>query len=805
MYFKNTLSGRLNAWLITLVSLILGITSGIGYVISKDHVLTEARLQARDTVKESVFELETMLHGLVQSTNKLGFVLGYSSITPQKANKVLFDLIQSNQRLYGAAIALEPGYSIDSRGYASYAFRKDEAVKMLDLTAGRENPADYLSQSWYISAKETGQSVWSEPYFDELGGKVLMVTYSVPIFQSTSPLLYQEANQEFIGVVTADIELSRLSDFMNQIRVGESSYAMLVSDQGTLMSFPDPELMLSPITDLYPADDQSKGTAFTKQILGREAGVIKTRCFHSEEECLVGHTELASSGWSFVVVLEEDEFLAPIRDYLFRIIGIGLLTLALLLVVIHVVTKKVITPISSLSRLVGRIGEGDLSTVLPKVKSKDEVHTLVEAVNSMQNHLKQYIRDLEKETALSARLRGEMDAATQIQMAMLPGEGNFEFSGAAYEMFALLDPAKSVGGDLYFHYPVDDKKSYFVIGDVSDKGVAAALFMAKTITLLNQLVIQGKEPTGLLFELNNELEKNNDACMFVTLWCGILDHESLELRYASGGHMAPLMCSDQCLDSNETVGVFEEIPQENGMALGLMTDADFPENHLKLNPGDKLFLYTDGIDEARNSDDQFYGMDRLKTVLSEGIDKSPKSISQAVYGSVKTFAEGTSQSDDITVMAIKTSDSKVSVIAEQDTAQASSQLPVACSSIHMLFEFIETFWKEYALPEERLFDVKLCSEELLSNIVKYSGLTESDTVEVSLSSADGVLIVDIVDAGVPFNPFEEAPEPELGKPSDECQIGGLGVHLIKELAGTLSYERDQSSSVNKVKLTFDLL
>jgi len=805
MYFKNTLSGRLNAWLITLVSLILSITSGIGYVISKDHVLTEARLQARDTVKESVYELETMLHGLVQSTNKLGLVLGYSSITPQKANKVLFDLIQSNPKLYGAAIALEPRYSLDSFGYASYAFRQGDEVNSLDLTEGRDSPTEYLSQNWYVDAKSAGQPVWSEPYFDELGGKVLMVTYSVPIFQSTFPLLYQEDNQAFIGVVTADIELSRLSDFMNQIRVGESGYAMLVSDQGTLMSFPDPEFRLSPISDLYPPNDPSKGIVFTQQILGQAAGVIKTQCFHSEDACLVGHTELASSGWSFVVVLEEDEFLAPIRDYLFRIIGIGLLTLGLLLVVIHVVTKKVITPISSLSRLVGRIGEGDLSTVLPDVKSKDEVHTLVEAVNNMQNHLKQYIRDLEKETALSARLRGEMDAATQIQMAMLPGEGNFEFSGPSYDMYALLDPAKSVGGDLYFHYPEDEQKSYFVIGDVSDKGVAAALFMAKTITLLNQLVIQGKEPSELLFALNNELEKNNDACMFVTLWCGILDHDSLELRYASGGHMAPLLCSDQQTDSESLSCVFDEIPQENGMALGLMSDADFPENRLKLNEGDKLFLYTDGIDEARNSNDQFYGMERLKTVLSQGVDDSAKSISKAVYGSVKAFAEGTYQSDDITVMAIRVAVRSGSITSGKEGAQASSQLPVACSSIHILFEFIEGFWKEHALPEDKLFDVKLCSEELLSNIVKYSGLSESDTAEVILSSGGGVLLVNIVDAGVQFNPFEEAPIPELGKPSDECQIGGLGVHLIKELAGSLSYERDQSSGLNKVKLTFDLL
>ena len=395
-------------------------------------------------------------------------------------------------------------------------------------------------------------------------------------------------------------------------------------------------------------------------------------------------------------------------------IGLAVFALILALIGIRVVTHSIMHPLVSLSRLVGRIGEGDLSTVLPTASRKDEVASLVNAVSNMQSHLKQYIRDLENETALSSRLKGEMDAATRIQMAMLPGEGEYHHDSKDYQLYAKLEPAKSVGGDLYFCHELDDHRSYFVIGDVSDKGVPAALFMSKTMTVLTHLVRRAISPNELMYEVNNVLTQNNDACMFLTLWCGILDHKTGELVFASGGHMAPLLLRQTAIDPSDVQPeskLFVPIEQENGMALGLVDDMEFPINQLMLQPNDLLFLYTDGIDEAMNPERHFFGIDRMRQVLLQMSEMNACVAGTSMYQSVKEFAGEATQSDDITIMAIHMSASAMETydfLIPEDMGQmmaAQCELSPKSSSVSALFSFLDAYWERYSLSDGISFDV----------------------------------------------------------------------------------------------------
>ena len=614
MRIGNSLSGRLSCWLIVLIGLIFSVTAVLDYSISKDHVLEEARLKIREEVKDAIYEVETLLVGVQKTTDQLGIVLGYSAVTPQLATRLLDDLVEGNRDVIGAAIALDPAFVGNEKGFATYVYRDGQALNRVDLTdrsAHNQSTQDnqiannndsqsshvkqYYQEDWFRIAKETGNAHWSEPYFDTFGAKQPMVTYAVPVYQMTSPMLFEDQNKQFIGVVTGDIALSTLKAYLDQVNVGDSGFVMLASQQGKLISFPDDSFVMKSLKDMYPETNTSGAwQTLYRAFLSGEQGVYRGQCYQSDERCIIGYSPLAVTGWPMAVIIPEEEFIRPILMYLFKVIGLGVFTLILVLIAIRWVTRSVMAPLVDLSRLVGRIGEGDLTTVLPQSTHKDEVARLIDATSNMQNHLKQYIRDLADETALSNRLQGEMDAATRIQMAMLPGEGELLCESRYYQLYARLEPAKSVGGDLYFCHKLDEQRSYFVIGDVSDKGVPAALFMAKTMTILTQLVHKGTSPELLLDELNNVLVQNNDACMFVTLWCGILDHATLRLEYASGGHMAPLLIKDGIQHSDIAV-----LDQENGMALGLMEDMDFPLNHRTLDEGDLIFLYTDGIDEAQ--------------------------------------------------------------------------------------------------------------------------------------------------------------------------------------------------------------
>jgi sigma-B regulation protein RsbU (phosphoserine phosphatase) len=208
-----------------------------------------------------------------------------------------------------------------------------------------------------------------------------------------------------------------------------------------------------------------------------------------------------------------------------------------------------------------------------------------------------------------------------------------------------MDPARQVGGDFYDFFIIDDKKLCFLIGDVSGKGVPAALFMVISKTLLKTEGLRGHSPDEMLYRVNNILCPENDATMFVTLFCVILDLETGQIEYANGGHNPPLICSDS--------GDFEFMDIPKSFVVGPMPDTEYKSVRLALNPGDIMFLYTDGVTEAMNPEHQQFSEERLRECLSSLSARTPEDIIHSVQAEIETFAQGAAQSDDITMLALK--------------------------------------------------------------------------------------------------------------------------------------------------------
>jgi sigma-B regulation protein RsbU (phosphoserine phosphatase) len=225
---------------------------------------------------------------------------------------------------------------------------------------------------------------------------------------------------------------------------------------------------------------------------------------------------------------------------------------------------------------------------------------------------------------------------------MVPGGGSILINELNYQLYSLLRSARSVGGDLYY-FQQDGNKLHFIIGDVSDKGVPAALFMAKTVTLYTGALNDGLSPGDTFSHMNHALSQNNDACMFVTALCGTLDLDNGELVMANAGHMHPLMknrngCSELVVESN--------------IALGLMDDAEYPNVIHKLPPQTTLLMYTDGISEAFNPAREQYEEQRLLSFISQVKELSADTLAAAVLADVEKFVDNAEQSDDITLMVI---------------------------------------------------------------------------------------------------------------------------------------------------------
>ena len=277
----------------------------------------------------------------------------------------------------------------------------------------------------------------------------------------------------------------------------------------------------------------------------------------------------------------------------------------------------------------------------------DEVGYLGNALYSMVTTLKTYIADLKATTAAKERIEGEMSAARNIQMGMLPHAVELP-TDAGFDLHAVLEPAKAVGGDLFDFFLLDERRLFFLIGDVSDKGVPAALFMAVTKTLFSvEAKRDSTSVSGIMARVNRTLCENNPEGMFVTVFAGILDLCSGEIRCSDGGHELPF-----ALRRGHGVEMIEK--KKGGLVLGFVAESVYRDDVIRLLPGEGLVIYTDGVTEAMNSEHELFKATRLGDTLGAiSAECSARTIIESVMNAVRAFVGGHPQSDDITLLALR--------------------------------------------------------------------------------------------------------------------------------------------------------
>jgi sigma-B regulation protein RsbU (phosphoserine phosphatase) len=403
----------------------------------------------------------------------------------------------------------------------------------------------------------------------------------------------------------------------------------------------------------------------------------------------------------------------------------------------------------------------------------------------MRDDLKLHIADLTEATAARERLRRELEIAQHIQESMLP-KNHFVGAGAyPFELNALLRPARVVGGDLYSYVVSADGRLCFLIGDVSDKGIPAALFMARTITSANTHAAAFEQPEQLLRQLNADLCASNDDCMFVTLLCGVLDLASGRLMLASAGHDAPIRVGK---DGATRIEV------ETGGPLGLDPDMTFPRAQAQLAPGETVVLYTDGVTEALDPDGTLYGEQRLFDALAH-CDRQPAGAVAAVVADVAEFTRDAAQADDLTLLVLRWHGP--SAPARSLTLEIGAQL----AQVAAVLDSVDGWLSGHGVDSELRGDVRVALEELLVNAVDYGFPQGVDGAQLrTLLTLDaGSLHVEFSDNGIAHDPFARPP-PDLDLDHDDREPGGLGVFLVTPLASEHRYRREADR--NRVDLRF---
>lgn len=391
--------------------------------------------------------------------------------------------------------------------------------------------------------------------------------------------------------------------------------------------------------------------------------------------------------------------------------------------------------------------------------------------------------------AAKARMQEELNVGRDIQRSMLPRVFPAFPDRKELELYAVLEPALEVGGDLYDFFLVDDHRLCFVIGDVSGNGVPAALFMAMTKIMVKTRAASDPSPASIVTHVNDALSADNDSCMFVTLYLGILNLRDGTLLTTNAGHNPPLL--------KRRDGQFEWLTAKDGPLVGPMSGIAFKESTIQLGPGDELFLYTDGVTEADNRRRELFGNDRLKRVLIQSRAVSVVDRLGEVMNAVRAFAVDTPQADDITMLGLRylgVAPSDVAVRVFRQTMP--NQLP-AIPILQTAFERYVTQW-EWAKPLIPTLNMAL--DDLLNNVVQYAFPNDPTEHHIELEGEvrDAWVIFTITDDGIPFNPLTVAP-PDLSLLLHERDIGGLGIHLVRSMFDEVSYHRNVGRNVLTVK------
>ncbi len=381
------------------------------------------------------------------------------------------------------------------------------------------------------------------------------------------------------------------------------------------------------------------------------------------------------------------------------------------------------------------------------------------------NHLQ--VVSAEKE-----RMGSELRIANAIQMGMLPktfppfpDRNDVELSGS-------LVPAKEVGGDLYDFF-IRDEKLFFCVGDVSGKGVPASLVMAVTRSLFRSVSVREANPGRIVESMNTSMSEMNDSNMFVTLFVGVLDLPTGRLHYCNAGHCAPLLIGSG-------VG---SLPVDSNIPIGLMGDWNFVSQEAIVSPKTIIFLYTDGLTEAENAQHEQFGEVRMLKVARQEHYDNPAALIEQMTEAVGQFVSGAVQSDDLTMLALRYAKPQ-----KEERLSRSITLPSDLQAIPRLTAFVEKVCEAVGFDAPQTMNLNLAVEEAVANVMNYAyppGV--QGNVNIEACANDSRLKFTIIDSGRPFDPTAVA-EPDTSLSADQRPIGGLGIHLIRQLVDSVNYE-----------------
>ena len=560
---------------------------------------------------------------------------------------VLMAINAGQDNMASIYVATESGFMVQA-DYIS-AKKYDENGVLMPLEA-KERP-------WYTGAAETGKPYFT-PVTKDAHTPRLGIMCGVPVY----------ANGQLMGVAGAGMYLDEMEDLVQSVRQGGRGSACIINERGQVLfsTFGSGDLAaVANAEDLRLSDDAKLAELVQKAVAG-ESGVMQLDV--DGVPSYASYAPMKTVGWSMLVFLTRESVEAPtdrlltnvraitkraseeasshIRNAFFLLLGLLGAAVAVASAASFALSRRIVKPIRLLTEEVGAM-KGDNLDFKWDLNTGDETQTLAESFSSMTQRMKSYISDIESITAERERISTELSVANRIQAAMLPSTFPPFPERSEIDIFAVMDPAREVGGDFYDFFLIDEDHLGLVMADVSGKGVPAALFMMASKIILQSCAMLGQSPGEILTKTNEAICSNNDEQMFVTAWVGVLELSTGRLRAANAGHEYPAV--------RKPNGGFELLKDAHGIVVGAVPGISYKEYELQMEPDSKLFLYTDGLPEAMGGPDQeeMFGIDRMMDALNRDPDADPKQLLEQMRGTLAEFVDHAEQFDDLTMLCVE--------------------------------------------------------------------------------------------------------------------------------------------------------
>lgn len=456
-----------------------------------------------------------------------------------------------------------------------------------------------------------------------------------------------------------------------------------------------------------------------------------------------------------------DELSKEVANGFLAIAVVMLVVCALIAGVLYFFLRRMVTrPARKISKKMSEyFSDGKRSTIRLESGGSEEFSMIADSFNRMTGDIDRYIDDIARLGHERERQQAEVDIASGIQKGMLPSD---KASFGECGIMAVMKPAREVGGDLYYYYRIDPSHTLICVADVSGKGISSALIMAVTLTLIRQFAKMGCSPAEILRNVNDNFSEYNPAMMFVTACIGIYDSADGILTYANAGHNPPYLIH----------GAPQVLDDSHGTPLGLFQGEKYADVSVRMEEGDSVFMYTDGVNEAVNGSGEFYGIDRLEKVLLDTAERGSMDYADAVVASVQDFVGDAEQSDDVTILVLRARKKPVLELG-YDVRE---------------FAAIKDMILAGMLPQQLKMDLCVAAEECFVNICSYAfdgPAPEGERILFSFEYSDKVEMR-FVDGGRPFDPRKGLPDAE--EYDIDTQVGGLGRLIAFTVADSVDYE-----------------